>query len=321
MRRKGREREKCVCSFFAPVYFILGVTIEMFLSFFYFGRDGGRERERERARDGVKRRRRRQRLKEKSTERFLFIFGFFFLGLSLHSPLASFFPRKSHSPATTTKNGMKGRWRKKEKSRRKRREKSRKNIYSCFYFPLARQRFSSLSFIWVNFYLFLMLLTPARNKRQNATIRWKFGFVVEDPGGKRGKKTYTYHCSFSFSRLPRSVVAGAKREAGDGLHRRALHRGLSSHALVDDGGVGRRAQGLGQGLEDVSAARDLAGDRRRVEAVTLPEREVCRRGRQVFHDDGGAGEVSRGSGDACIGDGVGGLLSPPEEACLVFCFE
>ena len=93
-------------------------------------------------------------------------------------------------------------------------------------------------------------------------------------------------------------------------------------ALVDDRGVRSASQGLGERLEGVDAARDLAVEGGRVEAVALAEGEERGGGREARDGDGGAREVARGRRDARVRDGVvGGLLGPPDEACvcIVFC--
>ena len=132
---------------------------------------------------------------------------------------------------------------------------------------------------------------------------------------KKRKKTFTLLAS-------NLVVAGADGEAENGLHGRARDRGRRRHALVDDGRVRRAAERLGQRLEDVHAARDLARERRRVEAVALAEREEGRGGGQARDGRGRAGEVARERRDGGVRDGVVGRgLGPPDEACFLgfFC--
>lgn len=126
----------------------------------------------------------------------------------------------------------------------------------------------------------------------------------------RGEK----QISLSSSRL---VVARTNGEPEDDLKPRARDGRRHRHALVDDGRVRRAPQRLGQALERVDAARDLAEEGGGVEAVALAEREVDGEGRQARDGDGGAGEVARGRRDRGVGDGGGGdLLGPPDEACF-----
>ena len=112
------------------------------------------------------------------------------------------------------------------------------------------------------------------------------------------------------------VVAGAHGEPEDDLHRRARDGRLHRLALVDDGGVRRASEGLGQSLERVDAARDLAGEGGGVDAVALAEGEERGEGGQAGDGDGRAGEVARGRRDRGVGDGALLLLGPPDEACF-----